>query len=429
MLNINAQKTVRPASGRIALIALVALGASASILSVNTAFAQGAEFAVQAPDADGQPPQGQPPQGAPQQVTPQQVTPPGMQQPGAPEGPQASAPQQNEVQEILARFGQFMKHEKYGDVWKPTQVQQGWRPYEPCHWTFNREMNAWFFDDKTEWGAIVHHYGRWTLDAQQGWLWVPGQEFSPGWVSWSQRPGEVGWAALPPEQDGNVVHTASFQNDPNLWIWVPAGSLGQGCNAPMPQPRAMAPFAPPMGISSGVIAGGVVGGYIGGYRPPRIIIVNHCWRNPRWCGWRPPHHRPNGRPHFPRPNRPHLPRPGDQAGKPKPGGIQCVRAPCKLPGQIASHPGIRPLPRPIGRPLIRPNFRPHIAKPNFRPHVRPNIRPHFNQRPHVSRNFARPNRSFAPRQQFRSAPRMSAPRMAQRSFNGGNRGGRGGFRR
>jgi hypothetical protein len=75
-------------------------------------------------------------------------------QPPAP-GMGGQAPQQaqeNEVQQILAKYGQFMKHERYGDVWKPTQVRPDWRPYEPCHWVYNQEMKSWFYDDKSEWG-------------------------------------------------------------------------------------------------------------------------------------------------------------------------------------------------------------------------------------------------------------------------------------
>jgi len=455
MLKLSAQKTARPAPGRIALIALVALGASITILSAN-AFAQSAEQGAQLVQEG---------QGA---MQPGQQPPAPQMQPGQEGGEQQGAPQQNQVEEVLSRFGQFMKHERYGDVWKPTQVRQGWRPYEPCHWTYNREANAWFFDDKTEWGAIVHHYGRWTLDGQHGWLWIPGQEFSPGWVTWSQRPGETGWAPLPPEQDMSILQQANFQNDPNWWHWVPANSLGQGCNAPAPQSQALGPQMPPPRIAGGYVTEGViVGGVVGGYVPPRIIVVNPCWRHPRFCHWWPghkwprPHHPPHlGKP-WPKPHPLPFPRPGDHAGKPggKPGGIQCIKTPCNLPGQRPGQIG-QLLPKPgkqIGSPNIRPHLpRPGLNRPNLprpdlnrpqiaRPLVRPQLnRPFVQQRPNINRGmnrgfqrparFAGQQRSFAPRQQFRAAPRMAATRMAQRSFGGGGfrggmGGGRGGFRR
>ncbi|OYW70743.1 MAG: hypothetical protein B7Z37_29805 [Verrucomicrobia bacterium 12-59-8] len=34
---------------------------------------------------------------------------------------------------------------------------------------------------------------------QQSWVWVPGYEWAPAWVSWRQTQGQIGWAPLPPE--------------------------------------------------------------------------------------------------------------------------------------------------------------------------------------------------------------------------------------
>ncbi|MDH7798727.1 MULTISPECIES: DUF6600 domain-containing protein [unclassified Beijerinckia] len=193
----------------------------------------------------------------------------------APQAPtSADAGQQGngggEVQQMLARYGQFLKHEKYGDVWKPTQVSQNWRPYEPCHWTYNNASQAWYFDDKTEWGAIVHHYGRWTLDAQQGWLWVPGAEFSPGWVAWNNRGNDVGWAPLPPEEDGPVMQNAGFQSDPNLWIFVPQSQFGKSCGigAPPPAPRAAMPMMPLPAMAPMALPMPAMGPIVG---PPRYV--------------------------------------------------------------------------------------------------------------------------------------------------------------
>jgi hypothetical protein len=38
---------------------------------------------------------------------------------------------------------------------------------------------------------------------QIGWVWVPGTEWGPAWVSWRRSPGYVGWAPLPPEAEFN----------------------------------------------------------------------------------------------------------------------------------------------------------------------------------------------------------------------------------
>src|SRR5262249_23599259 len=44
----------------------------------------------------------------------------------------------------------------------------------------------------------VFHYGRWIFDASHGWVWVPGKEWAPAWVSWRDGSGYIGWAPLPP---------------------------------------------------------------------------------------------------------------------------------------------------------------------------------------------------------------------------------------
>ena len=97
----------------------------------------------------------------------------------------AQAQQPAEFQAILAKYGSFQAHAKYGEVWIPSTqtVPQGWHPYPPCHWAHTKDL-GWYFNDKTEWGKIVHHYGRWANDASLGWVWVKGEEFSPGWVVW-----------------------------------------------------------------------------------------------------------------------------------------------------------------------------------------------------------------------------------------------------
>ena len=379
-----------------------------------------------------------------------------MAQPPAPGGQQQEQPGQqpgqenNEVQQVLARYGQFLKHEKYGDVWKPTQVAQGWRPYEPCHWVYNQEMKAWYFDDKTEWGNIVHHYGRWTLDAQQGWLWVPGSDFSPGWVSWEMRGAEVGWAPLPPEQDAAIVQTAQFKNDPNLWIFVAFQSLGKGCGGsapPPPAPRAFAPAmpAPLPAVQQAVVGGGAIvgGGYVGGYIPPRIIIRHGCHTHPRWCHWHPPHRPPHWNPPHGRPNdhhcraswckphnhgngpgghRPGDHRPGGQAGNNGPKGpIQCIRAPCRLPGQHANN---NHRPPHFNNPLWRNQFPRQQMAHRFTPNNR--VVPRFNHQPRMNMapRMAAPRMNVAPRS---FAPRMSAaPRMGG---GGGMRFAGGGGRR
>jgi len=101
--------------------------------------------------------------------------------------PQAIAqgvpPTVEQFKPVLEQFGRYIYSERYGNVWQPSSLPPGWHPYPSCHWVYDRTY-GWTYDDPTPWGKIVHHYGRWTHEPKLGWMWVPGEEFSPGWVVW-----------------------------------------------------------------------------------------------------------------------------------------------------------------------------------------------------------------------------------------------------
>jgi hypothetical protein len=145
-------------------------------------------------------------------------------QPAQAQTPQGATP---DVQAVLAQYGNFMQHQKYGQVWVPTVTPPGWHPYPPCHWIYTRQL-GWYFDDKTPWGQIVHHYGRWTNDPQMGWIWVPDSEFSPGWVVWRTSPKWIGWAPTPPDVDIQLVSTDQFNNG-SQWIFMDVAKMKAGC--------------------------------------------------------------------------------------------------------------------------------------------------------------------------------------------------------
>jgi hypothetical protein len=134
---------------------------------------------------------------------------------------------QNEVRSVLSQYGRFVQHAKYGEVWIPTVTPQGWHPYPPCNWVNSRKY-GWYYDDKTQWGQIVHHYGRWVSDPQMGWIWTPGAEFSPAWVVWRTSPEWIGWAPMLPDQDVQTVANADF-NNAAYWTFVETQKFAQGC--------------------------------------------------------------------------------------------------------------------------------------------------------------------------------------------------------
>jgi hypothetical protein len=137
----------------------------------------------------------------------------------------AEATTMAEFKSILANYGKWGTHEKYGAIWVPTVTPPGWHPYPACQWTYTKD--GWYFNDSTAWGSIVHHYGRWSHDEQIGWFWVPDEDWSPGWVVWRKSDKWIGWAPMPPEQDYQLVSSDAFNND-KLWIFMEASKFLNG---------------------------------------------------------------------------------------------------------------------------------------------------------------------------------------------------------
>jgi hypothetical protein len=99
----------------------------------------------------------------------------------------------------LAPYGGWTQVPGYGWAWRPTVATSdpNWRPYgSGGHWIYTE--NGWYWDSDYPWGNIAFHYGRWFRDNNAGWLWVPGYQWAPAWVTWRQAEGAIGWAPLPP---------------------------------------------------------------------------------------------------------------------------------------------------------------------------------------------------------------------------------------
>jgi Family of unknown function (DUF6600) len=129
--------------------------------------------------------------------------------------------------QVLAQYGKFVEVAPYGQVWVPTVTPEGWHPYPPCHWVYAQDV-GWYFRDDTPWGAIVHHYGRWSHNDSIGWFWVPDADWSPGWVVWRDSDAYTGWAPMPPDQEAQQVSLDSFNKD-KMWIFMETPVFLQGC--------------------------------------------------------------------------------------------------------------------------------------------------------------------------------------------------------
>jgi hypothetical protein len=99
----------------------------------------------------------------------------------------------------LDPYGEWRETNDYGYVWQPREAEQSrdWRPYTEGRWVYSDAGWTWVSDEPFGWAT--YHYGRWLRLKAVGWIWVPGDEWAPAWVSWRTSKDYVGWAPLPPE--------------------------------------------------------------------------------------------------------------------------------------------------------------------------------------------------------------------------------------
>jgi hypothetical protein len=111
----------------------------------------------------------------------------------------------------LEPHGAWRQTSDYGYVWQPREAEQSrqWRPYTNGHWAYTESGWTWISDEPFGWAT--YHYGRWTRLQNIGWVWVPGDEWAPAWVSWRKSNDYVGWAPLPPE--------ARFERERGIHNW------------------------------------------------------------------------------------------------------------------------------------------------------------------------------------------------------------------
>ena len=116
--------------------------------------------------------------------------------------------------EELAPYGVWINDPQYGRVWRPDVDQDEFRPYySRGHWEMTKYGNTWVSD--YDWGWAPFHYGRWHHHSRRGWLWIPGREWAPAWVSWRSGAGHYGWAPLGPGININL----NIGRIPDFW-WV-----------------------------------------------------------------------------------------------------------------------------------------------------------------------------------------------------------------
>lgn len=103
----------------------------------------------------------------------------------------------------LSPHGRWLEVDGYGYAFRPSYSDRlDWRPYVDGRWVWTDQGWAWDTPEPIGWAC--YHYGRWVRISRHGWVWLPGRQWAPAWVSWRRSPEYIGWAPLPP----SVGHVA-----------------------------------------------------------------------------------------------------------------------------------------------------------------------------------------------------------------------------
>jgi hypothetical protein len=96
----------------------------------------------------------------------------------------------------LSAYGSWVNNSNYGYVWAPS-VSRGFMPYATNGYWILTDF-GWSWYSYYSWGWAPFHYGRWFYDPFYGWVWIPGNEWAPAWVTWRWSDGYYGWAPIAP---------------------------------------------------------------------------------------------------------------------------------------------------------------------------------------------------------------------------------------
>jgi hypothetical protein len=116
----------------------------------------------------------------------------------------------------LNAYGRWYPHPSYGNIWVPSRTYAGvgWRPYTQGYWA--QTEYGWTWVSNEPFGWATYHYGRWYYDAMYGWVWVPGTQWAPAWVTWRTGGSYVGWAPMGP----GAYYGGSYVVYDSAWVFV-----------------------------------------------------------------------------------------------------------------------------------------------------------------------------------------------------------------
>lgn len=125
--------------------------------------------------------------------------------------------------DALDPHGDWVETDRYGYAFRPRVARDArWRPYTDGAWVHTDY--GWTWRSNEPFGWATYHYGRWARAPRLGWVWVPGSEWGPAWVSWRRGDDYIGWAPLPPDAWSSSGFNASvdayFDIGPGLYVFL-----------------------------------------------------------------------------------------------------------------------------------------------------------------------------------------------------------------
>lgn len=104
-------------------------------------------------------------------------------------------------------------------MWRP-HVSISWRPFVHGFWRWSRR--GWVWICYSPW-RITYNYGYWHYDWRYGYVWIPGYQWHPAWVTWYYGSGYIGWRpAPPPRRYTSRIRTQNYTRiqDHNPYVFV-----------------------------------------------------------------------------------------------------------------------------------------------------------------------------------------------------------------
>lgn len=132
--------------------------------------------------------------------------------------------------DALDPYGEWIELERYGYAFRPNTNQTAmWRPYTDGGWVYTEY--GWTWRSNEPFGWATYHYGRWAKLPRLGWVWIPGTEWGPAWVSWRRSSDYVGWAPLPPDawssKGFNSGVDSYYDIGPGLYTFLRVADFGE----------------------------------------------------------------------------------------------------------------------------------------------------------------------------------------------------------